>query len=159
MKKVLFIGLIIIGIILFLYQLDFFQNKPKIYYNETSKIYFAPKSQIKIIVNSKSYVDANSDLGNGTAFVKLFSTNIKSDTVYLKTSPENIDYITFHQKKIPFECPQMERNKLYKYLLSIGFKNLNQSEISELRDAMTFINYGPKATILKGQTKFVEVED
>lgn len=160
-KKFLLISLILITIIcLYEFAINFYfnSNKPNVFYHEITKIYCAPKSKIKIIVNSKSYVYENSDLGNGNAFVKLFLTNLKSDTVFLKTTPENINFITFRNNKIPFECGQMEKHKLYDYLISIGFKNLNKNEISELRDAMTLINYGPKATFLEGQTKFIIVE-
>ncbi len=158
MKKVLLIGMIIIGIIVFLFQFDFFYRKPKIYYNDITKIYFAPKSKIRIIVHSKNCVGENSDLGNGKAFVKLYQENSINDTVFLNTSSENIDFITFQKNKIPFECSQMQKNKLYDYLNAIGFENLDKNEIAELRDAMTLINYGLKATFLEGQTKFITVE-
>jgi hypothetical protein len=152
-----FLGLIIITIIVFFSIIKYQDANPEIFYNEITKTYFAPKSKIKIIVNSKSYVNENSDLGNGNAFVKLFSTDIKKDTVYLKTTTENIDFISYKNKKIKFECSQMDKHKLFDYLISISFSNLDKNEIAELRDAMTFINYGPKATFLKGQTKFIEV--
>jgi hypothetical protein len=159
MKKVLFIflGLILTAIIVFYSIIKYQDANPEIFYNEITKIYYAPKSKIKIIINSKNYVVQNQDLGTGTAFVKLYVLNAKTDTVYLKTSPENIDFITFKNKKIPFDCGQMEKHKLFDYLTSINFKNLNKNEINELRNAMTFINYGLKATLLKGQTKFIKV--
>jgi hypothetical protein len=159
-KKSLIIGVLILVIIIWLLYFDGFNfgnNKNKITYNEVSKTYYAPKSKIKIIVNSKNYADQNQDLGNGTAFVKLFVVNAKNDTVYLKTSPENIDFITYKNKRNPFDCSQLENHKLHDYLILIGFKKLNKNEIAELRNAMTLINYGPKATLLKDQTKFIEV--
>lgn len=129
--------------------------KPIIHYNEVIKKYYAPKSNLKIIVHSKNYVDETSDLGNGNAFVKLFKLNQDCDTVFLKTSPENIDFITYKNKKIKFECSQMQLHNLFDFLKENGFKNLDKNEIAELRDAMTFINYGPKATYLEGQTKYI----
>jgi hypothetical protein len=159
-RKIVATGLIImILIFLFVKFIDAQSSKSNVFYYEITKTYFAPKSKIKVLVHSKNYVDENSDLGNGNAFVKLFSTNIKSDTVFLKTSSENIDFITFRKNKIPFKCSQMEKHKLLDYLISIDFHNLNTNEISELRDVMTLINYGPKATFLKGQTKFIEVQE
>lgn len=111
------------------------------------------------MVHATGFVDEDSDLGNGQATVKLFSLANKLESVYLKTSPESIDFITYKSKKISFECSQMEKQKLFDYLISIGFKNINSNEISELRDAMTFINYGAKATLLKGQTKYIVVNN
>ncbi len=160
MKKVIVLFLVLIIAVFVWYFVDYSKiwSKPKLNYQKISKMYFAPKSHIKIQVISKSYVENHSDLGNGNAIVKLYSTNKKSDTLLLKTSPENIDFIEFRNQKIKFECSQMEKYRLYDFLVSVGFQNLNQNEISELRDAMTLINYGSKATFLKGQTKFVEVE-
>ncbi len=158
MKKTIFFLLVTFILLGFVFVNQLKTAKPKTIYNQSSKVYFAPKSGIKIEINSKSYVDENSDLGNGNAFVKLYNTNQKIDTVFLKTSPENIDFITYKSRKIKFVCSQLEQNKLYDYLISIGFKNLNKNEIAELRDAMTLINYGPKATFLEGQTKFITVE-
>ncbi len=109
------------------------------------------------MVHATGYVDKDSDLGNGKATVKLFSLTNKLEPVYLKTSPESIDFITYKSKKISFECSQMEKQKLFDYLISIGFQNINKNEINELRDAMTFINYGPKAILLQGQTKYIVV--
>lgn len=159
-RKIFVIGLVVLMILFFLFVNHIYlqSNKPNVFYTEIIKIYFAPKSKIKIVVHSKSQVESNSDLGYGSATVKLFVENTKRDTIYLKTTPENIDSITYKNKKIKFECSQMHKNKLYDYLCMIGFKNLNSNEIAELRDAMTLINYGPKATFLKGQTKFIVVE-
>jgi hypothetical protein len=159
-RKIVAIGLVVLLILIFLFVKHIYpqSNKPNVFYTEIIKIYFASKSKIKILVHSKSYVDENSDLGYGNATVKLFVVNQKKDTVYLKTSQENIDFIKYKNKKIKFECSQMQKNKLYDYLIMIGFKNVNRNEIAELRDAMTLINYGPKATFLKGQTKFIVVK-
>lgn len=160
MKKVILIVIVLfLIVILILLSIIKYQDvNPKIFYTDVTKIYFAPKSNIKIIIHSKSQVDENKDLGNGKAFVKLFIVNQKYDMVFLETSPENIDFITYKNKKINFECSQMQKNKLFDFLKANNFKNLDKNEISELRDAMTLINYGSKATYLKGQTKFIVVE-
>lgn len=136
-----------------------FSAKPVFHYYESSKIYYAPKSNIKIEVYSKSHVNQDFDLGYGNASIKLYRFNQKSDTVFLKTTPENIDFITFRNNKIKFECSQMQPHNLFDFLKENGFKNLDKNEIAELRDAMTLINYGPKATLLKGQTKFIKVDE
>ncbi len=125
----------------------------------TQKTFTAPKSKIKIEVKTSGYFIDNNDFGSGTSNVKLFGYPSKTDTLQLRTSPENIDSIIHKNTKIVFNCGSMQKNELYKYLISIGYKNLDKNEISELRDAMTFINYGPKAGFVKGQTKFIEVEN
>jgi hypothetical protein len=51
----------------------------------------------------------------------------------------------------------MQKEKLYDYLVSVGFKELDKNEIAELRDAMTLINYGHKAGFRHGQTKYIIV--
>ena len=51
----------------------------------------------------------------------------------------------------------MQPNNLFDFLKEKGFKNLDENEIAELRNAMTLINYGPKVTFLLGQTKFIDV--
>ena len=150
-------GLIIFISVSFILFWNYLDSNSKIFYSDITKTYYAPKSNLKIIVHSKNYVDEASDLGNGNAFVKLFQVNSKHDTVFLKTSPENIDFITYQNKKIEFECSQLQPNNLSDFLKKIGFKNLDKNEIAELRDAMTYINYGPKATFLAGQTKFILV--
>ena len=159
MKKSIVFFILLVLIILFVLFLinQSFCSKPIVHFNEVIKKYYAPKSDLKIIVHSKNYVDEASDLGNGNAFVKLFKLNQKCDTVFLITSPENIDFITFRKKKIKFECSQMQPNNLFDFLKEKGFKNLDENEIAELRNAMTLINYGPKVTFLVGQTKFIDV--
>jgi hypothetical protein len=127
------------------------------YYFKDTATFIAPKSKLKIDITSSGYVPNGADLGNGKGFVKLSLIGTKSDTMFLKTSPENIDTIIYKHKTIPFSCSQMEKGKFYQYLDSIGFKHLDKNEISELRDAMTLINYGHKAGFIKGQTKFIEV--
>ncbi len=77
--------------------------------------------------------------------------------MFLKTSPENIDTIIYKGQTTPFSCSQMEKEKFYDYLVSVGYKELNKNEITELRDAMTFINYGHKAGFYEGQTKYIIV--
>jgi hypothetical protein len=140
-----------------MFHLNSNKNK-KVYFNVTKK-YVAPKSKIKIIVNAVGFVAENLDLGYGSASVKLFHFYNKSDTVYLLTSPENIDYISYKNIKKAFNCNPIEKEKLYDYLVENNFKNLDKNEISELRDAMTYINYGAKTTYSKGQTKFIELEE
>src|SRR5258705_1233338 len=115
--------------------------------------FYAPKSNIKIVVFSKGYVPKGADLGDGRGLVELTFTNHYSDTLRLLTSPENIDTIIYKDKTIPFYCNQMDKTTLFNFLDSAGFKHLDTNEISELRDAMTFINYGHKAGFAEGQTK------
>jgi len=115
----------------------------------------APKSKIEIVITSSGFVPDGADLGDGKSFVKLYSIETSMDTMFLKTSPGNIDTITYKGKKIPFSCSQMEKDKFYDYLVSVGYKQLDKNEIAELRDAMTFINYGPKVGFYAGQTKHI----
>ncbi len=162
MRNKLLIFLVINSIFIIFLVFKYFILSPNITskeYHEITKIYFAPKSKVKIKVISKNYVPEDSDLGNGSAFVKLFATDNKTDTVFLKTSPENIDFINYKNHTIKFDCNQMQKENLYNYLISAGFQNLNRNEIIEIRDAMTLINYGSKAIFLKGQTKFIIVEE
>jgi hypothetical protein len=117
----------------------------------------APKSKLEIVITTSGFVPDGADLGDGKGFVKMYSTNIKTDTMFLKTSPENIDTIIYKGQTTPFSCSQMEKEKFYDYLVSVGYKELNKNEITELRDAMTFINYGHKAGFYEGQTKYIIV--
>jgi hypothetical protein len=59
----------------------------------------------------------------------MYSTNSKTDTMFLKTSPENIDTIIYKGKKTPFSCSQMEKEKLYDYLVSVGYKDLEKTKL------------------------------
>lgn len=117
----------------------------------------APKSELEIVIISSGFVPDGADLGDGKGFVKMYSTNTKTDTMYLKTSPENIDTIIYKGETTPFSCSQMEKEKFYDFLVSVGYKKLDKNEITELRDAMTFINYGHKAGFCEGQTKYILV--
>ena len=120
-------------------------------------IFTAPKSKLEIFITSSGFVPDGADLGAGKGYVKMYSTDIKTDTMFLKTSPENIDTIIYKGKTTPFNCSQMGKEKFYDFLVSAGYKQLDKNEISELRDAMTFINYGHKAGFCEGQTKYILV--
>ena len=126
-------------------------------FNDTA-IYTATNSGIQAEIISQGSVKDGSDLGDGFGRVKLYLLDQKEDTFFLKTSPENIDSITYRNLAISFSSSHMEKDKLYDYLDSMGIKNLNRNEISELQDAITLINYGHKAVFLKGQTKFIMVD-
>lgn len=117
----------------------------------------APKSKLEIIITSSGFVPDGADLGDGKGYVKMYSTDLRTDTMFLKTSPENIDTIIYKGKTAPFSCSQMEKEKFYDFLISVGYKQLDKNEISELRDTMTFINYGHKAGFCEGQTKYILV--
>jgi hypothetical protein len=125
-------------------------------FNDTA-LFTAPKSNVQIVVSSIGYVPNGADLGSGKAYVKFFATDNRFDTIFMKTSPENIDTIFHSGKPVPFSCSQMEQGKFYEFLKSIGLTRLDSNEISELRDAMTFINYGHKAGFVQGQTKYIVV--
>lgn len=119
--------------------------------------FYAPKSKIKIVVFSMGHVPEGADLGDGRGLVELTFSEQYSDTLWLSTSPENIDTITYKHQKTPFSCDQMNKITFYNFLDSAGFKHLDKNEISELRDAMTFINYGHKVGFVQGQTKYIQV--
>lgn len=119
--------------------------------------YIAPKSKLEIIISAAGFVPEGADYGNGKSFVKMYSTDMKTDTMILITSPENIDTITYKGKTIPFSCRQIEKSKLYDYMISVGYKQIDLNEITELRDAITLINYGHKTGFYAGQTKHIIV--
>lgn len=127
-------------------------------YSFQDTAYFtAPISNLEIEVISSGSVPEGHDLGYGNATVKMYRIDTTSDTMYLKTSPENIDSISYKGQTIAFSCSQMEKHLFYDYLVSVGFVQIDENEISELRDAMTFINYGHKIGFIKGQTKYILV--
>jgi hypothetical protein len=119
--------------------------------------FYAPQSNIKAVVISKGHVAKGADLGDGKGIVELTFGKQSTDTLKFLTSPENIDTIIYKGNKIPFRCDQLNKITLYNFLDSIGLKNLNKDEISELRDAVTFINYGHKAGFVEGQTKHIQI--
>lgn len=124
---------------------------------QDTALFTAPNSKLAIYITTSGFVPQGHDLGTGTALVKMYATDTVTDTMFLRTSPENIDSILYKGKTIPFNCSQMEATNLYYHLDTIGYKNLDLNEIVELRDAMTLINYGPKAGYLEGQTKYIIV--
>jgi hypothetical protein len=121
--------------------------------------FYAPKSKVKIVVFSRGQVPKGADLGDGRGLVELTFAERYNDTLSLLTSPENIDTIVYKDKKIPFYCDQMNKIALYNFLDSVGFEHLDKNEISELRDAMTFVNYGHKAGFADGQTKYIQIKE
>jgi len=127
-----------------------------IHFQDTAT-YTAPKSRLEIKIVSLGFVPDGEDLGNEAGFVKMYSTDIEAATMFLKTTPENIDTIIYKGKTTAFSCSQIEKEKFYEYLVSVGYKELDKNEITELRDAMTLINYGHKAGFCEGQTKYILV--
>jgi hypothetical protein len=121
--------------------------------------FYAPKSKVKIVVFSKGHVPNGEDLGDGRGLAELTFTEHYNDTLRLSTSPENIDIIVYKDKRISFHCDQMNKIALYNFLDSAGYKHLDKNEISELRDAMTFINYGHKVGFADGQTKYIQIKE
>lgn len=164
MKKIFIITGLIISAILGAFMAYFYFNPPCFglgctggYFFQDTATFTAPKSKLEIIITSSGFVPDGADLGEGKSFVKMYSTDINTDTMYLKTSPENIDTIIYKGKTTPFSCSQMEKEKFYDFLVSVGYKHIDRNEISELRDAMTLINYGHKVGFCEGQTKFITV--
>jgi hypothetical protein len=121
--------------------------------------FYAPKSKIKLTVFSTGHVIKDADLGRGKGSAELVFAEKYTDTLKLITSPENIDTIIYKGRILPFHCDQVNKIKLYNFLDSAGFKYLDRNEISELRDAMTFINYGHKAGFYYGQTKYIQINE
>lgn len=165
-KKIIITSAIIISVTIVAFVSYFIFNPPCLglgctgdYSFQDTATFTAPKSELEIVITSSGFVPDGADLGDGKGSVKMYSTNTKADTMYLKTSPENIDTIIYKGKTTPFSCSQMEKEKFYDFLVSVGYKQLDKNEISELRDAMTFINYGHKAGFYEGQTKYILVGD
>ena len=164
MKKIIITTDLILSVTIVAFLVYFIYNPPCFFLSCTGDYSFqdtatftASKSKLEIIITSSGFVPDGADLGDGKGYVKMYSTDIKTDTMFLKTSPENIDTIIYKGKTTPFSCSQMEKEKFYDFLVSVGYKQLDKNEISELRDAMTFINYGHKAGFYEGQTKYVLV--
>lgn len=162
-KKLITTGLIII-ITIGAFIAYFYLNPPCFglgctggYSFQDTATYTAPKSKLEVIISTSGFVPKGADLGDGKGFVKMYSTDTKKDTLFLITSPENIDTIIYKGETIPFSCSQMEKDKFYNYLVSVGYKHIDLNEMAELRDAITLINYGHKAGFCKGQTKFIIV--
>ncbi|GHC50770.1 hypothetical protein [Ulvibacter litoralis] len=127
-------------------------------YHYTADVtFYAPKSKVEVRIVSEGFVPQGDDFGTGAGKAMLTFKEHYTDTLYLQTSPENIDTISYQHKKIPFKCTQMNKEAFFNFLDSVGYKGLDRNEIMELRDAITLINYGPKASVTENQTQYIKI--
>ena len=158
-KIALFFGLIFIGLT-FLFSSDTFcfglGCTGGYHFNDTA-IYYAPKSDFKVIIHTSGFVPDGHDMGEGKGNVKLFRTESEMDTIRITTSTNEGNSITWNSQTDSIEFSWTDPDRLYTYLDSVGLENLDKNEIAELTEAIVNVNYGHKSGFCKGQTKYIEV--
>ncbi|WP_339837944.1 hypothetical protein [uncultured Maribacter sp.] len=154
-----FFALVFSGLILLFYSGSFCIGlgcTGDYHFNDTA-IYYAPKSDFKIIIQTSGFVPDGHDLGDGKANIKMFRTKSKLDTIRLKTSTTEGNSITWNQHTEPIQFSKNHPDKLYDFLDSVGINNIDSNEIAELTEAMVNVNFGHKSAFCEGQTKYIEV--
>lgn len=126
---------------------------------QSTAVYTAPKSQLELRIASSGFVLKGDDLGEGTAFVKVYGTTKIADTLYLRTSPETIDSLRYKEASSSFTWSREDTSQFYSFLIALGYQGIDKNEVYELLEAMTVINYGPKAQFMEGQTEYIVVSE
>lgn len=110
MNKVFKTAILVLTPVILVFSLLFFSGVlcfglgcTNAYHFKETAIYYAPKSDLKTIIQTSGNVPKGHDLGIGKADVVMFRTKSKMDTIHLKISTNEGNSITFRTETKPIK--------------------------------------------------------
>lgn len=124
---------------------------------KTVATYQATASSLNVALTAVGHVYPNEDLGDGFVKAKISSSKF-SDTIYLQSRAEILTSLNYKNDTIAIKKPYDIAVSLMHCLDTIGYSDYDILELIEFSEAIQSTAYGPKGTYLKGQTKYIKVQ-
>jgi hypothetical protein len=160
-KKQTWVKTVLMGFLLFNFcscGADFYASN---YDFETTAIYTAPKSGATAMVLTKGYVPNGADLGdeNQCLVVARITFNQKPvNVIKISSNGRRVFFALVNEANVPISDSSNYFSVLLNCSRQSGAKEIDTAELNEFSHAILGTGYGPKGTVLKGQSKTIIVD-
>ena len=128
---------------------------------ETTAIYVAPKSSATAIVLTKGYVPKGADLGDENECVidtRISFSDRPTDVIKISSNGRKVFSSLINDKPFPIDDSTDYTSVLLDCSKQLGVTKIDPLELEEFSRVILSTGYGPKGTVLKGQSKTIFVD-
>lgn len=128
---------------------------------ETTAIYVAPKSSATAIVLTKGYVPKGADLGDEnecTIEARISFSDKPTEVIKISSNGRKVFSTLINDKSFPIKDSTDYTSAILDCSKQIGITKIDTVELEEFGRVILSTGYGPKGTVLKGQSKTIVVD-
>jgi hypothetical protein len=128
---------------------------------ETNAIYVAPKSRATAIVLTEGYVPKGADLGDLNECVidaRINFSDKPTDVIKITSNGRKVLSTLINNKPFLFNDSMDYTSVLIDCSKKLGVTNIDLVELEEFGKVILSTGYGPKGTVLKGQSETILVD-
>ena len=128
---------------------------------ETTAIYVAPKSKSTAVVLTKGYVPKGADLGDENQCLinsRITFSEKPNDIIKISSNGLKVFTVLINDKQLVFKDSNSYISILLQGAKDLGIVKIDSTELEEFGRVILSTGYGPKGTILKGQSQTIFVD-